>query len=509
MADAELGTEAREEDRLANEILPRPAHAILKATLWFVVLGLIASYLLVAAAHVNDSFQVGWVQGTRIVLAKYANAGDLFPPLYDGHSYGGTRFMPLPILVHALAARMSGEYLISGKLVSYLSMAGVLFLTYRMLRKMGCSARMSLALTAAVLATVPGLFAALTIQGDALPVICQLGAISLVAHRPGRSSSLWAAGLSVLGVLSKLSAIWAPLAILVWLFVRDRRGLAWFVGSFLLLLSVSLGALQLLSHGNAWTNLYELTFAGVSNAGAILRSPIRLIGMFSDAGPALVALGPFALLGAIASSRRKQGLYYLALLFAVLTLLIILFDAGATQNHVLDVMVLTVLGVGALLAEDHSRNAWKAMVSSAVALALVWSSGIFLIVDLRPDVLGAVRALRGNAPARNPLGGEISPSDRVLSENPYIPVSLGQFPPVVLDAWALLRLERRHPAWVEDLARRIEQHEFNEIILVYSLDFRGWYSTIHFGSIVASAIGENYRLQKQVGTYFVYVPAPG
>jgi hypothetical protein len=500
LSEAGWRTEPQEEDRPANEILPRPAESILKAAVWLVALALIASYVLVAAAHVNDPFQVGWVQGTRMALAKYANAGDIFPPLFDGQSYGGTRFMPLPILMHAMAARLTGDYLISGKLVSYLSTAALLFLTYRLLRKMRCSA---------ILATIPGLFAALTIQGDVLPIICQLGAIGLIAHRPGRPSSLWAAGLSVLGVLSKLSAVWAPLAILVWLFIRDRRELAWFLGSFLLLLGASLGALQVLSRGNAWTNFYELTFAGVSSAGAILRSPIRLVGMLSDAGPALVALGPFALLGAIGSSRRKWGLHYLALLFAALTLLIILFDAGATQNHVLDVVVLTVLGVGGLLSEDQVHKAWKPMVSAAVALALVWSSGLFLTVDLRPDVLGAVRALRGNAPARSPLAGEINPSDRVLSENPYIPLSLGQFPPVVLDAWALLRLERRHPDWVEALAQRIERQEFDEIILVYSLDFRGWYSTIHFGSNIASAMRQNYRLEKQVRGFFVYVPAPG
>lgn len=509
MAEGGLRTEPQEEDRPANELLPRPANSILKAAVWLVALAVIVSYVLIAAAHVNDTFQVGWVQGTRMTLAKYLNAGDLFPPLYDGQSYGGTRFMPLPIVAHALAARVTGEYLISGKVVSYLSTAALLLLTYQLLRKMRCGARMSLALAAAVLATVPGLFAALSIQGDALPVICQLGAIGLMAHRPGRSSSLWAAGLSVLAVLSKLSAVWAPLAILVWLFLRDRRELIWFLGSLLLLLGASLGALQLLSGGNAWTNFYELTFAGVSNAGAILRSPIRLVGMLSDSGPALVALGPFALLGALVSSRRHLGLYYLALLFATLTLLIILFDAGATQNHVLDVMVLTVLGVGGLVSEGQPNRTWKPMVSAAVALALVWSSGIFLTVDLRPDVLGAVRALRGNGPARSPLTGEISPSDRVLSENPYIPLSLGQFPPVVLDAWALLRLERRHPDWVNDLAQRIERHEFDVIILENSLDFRGWYSTIHFGSTIASAMRQNYRFEKQVGRYFVYVPAPG
>jgi hypothetical protein len=34
-------------------------------------------------------------------LAKYANVGVLYPPLFDGQHYGGRRWMPLPILLNA------------------------------------------------------------------------------------------------------------------------------------------------------------------------------------------------------------------------------------------------------------------------------------------------------------------------------------------------------------------------------------------------------------------------
>jgi hypothetical protein len=61
-------------------------------------------------------------------LAKYANEGVLYPPLLDGQHYGGTHWTPLPILLNAGAARLTGEYLTSGKLVGIaLSVEQVIF----------------------------------------------------------------------------------------------------------------------------------------------------------------------------------------------------------------------------------------------------------------------------------------------------------------------------------------------------------------------------------------------
>jgi hypothetical protein len=79
---------------------------------------------------------------------------------------------------------------------------------------------------------------------------------------------------------------------------------------------------------------------------------------------------------------------------------------------------------------------------------------------------------------------------------------------VILDAWALLRLDRHHPTWTDALVHRIQQREFDRIVLVYSLDFRGWYSQIHLGESIATAIRDNYRLAGTADGYFVYVPAP-
>jgi hypothetical protein len=471
------------------------------------------SFVTLATAHVQDRFEVGWVQGTRMALARYANEGTLFPPLYDGVHVGGTRFMPLPILFHAGTARLTGEYLLSGKIASYFASAVMLGLLFALLRKTGCRSEMAVALTAAVAATWAGFQTLLSIQGDALPVVWQLGAIGLVANKPDRRSAIWSGGLCVLAVLSKTSAVWAPLAIALWLFIYHRDDLAWFIGSFLVLLALSFGALQAASGGRMLANLYELTLAGVSGPGRIIRSPLRAVGMASEAGPAYLVLVPFAVLGAVLIFRGRWGLYYIALGFAVLTLLVILLDEGALLNHFIDVTVLTALAVGPLVVARNGGRTGRSMIAAAVGIALVWGMLVFAVVDLRPQVVGAVKAL-SNGPSPNndplPLAGEIGPGDRLLTEDPYIALAHDRFPPVILDAWAVLRLEHRHPDWIGDLAARIERREFDRIVLSYNLhvDFESWYSKVHLGRTIAAAIRDNYRLMEELQGYFIYVPAP-
>ena len=82
--------------------------------------------VLVAGAHVDDRYGLDHVSGARMALAQYFNDGTLYPELFDGAYYGGTRWMPLPTILHGLLARVTGEFLVAGKLLSYAMMGGLL-----------------------------------------------------------------------------------------------------------------------------------------------------------------------------------------------------------------------------------------------------------------------------------------------------------------------------------------------------------------------------------------------
>ena len=91
------------------------------------VAGLVfVAWLFLAAVHVDDRYRLDHVSGVRMALAQYFDRGTLYPPLYDGQFYGGTRFMPIPIVLHGSLAKLTGEYLISGKLLGYAVMLALL-----------------------------------------------------------------------------------------------------------------------------------------------------------------------------------------------------------------------------------------------------------------------------------------------------------------------------------------------------------------------------------------------
>lgn len=171
--------------------------------------------------------------------------------------------------------------------------------------------------------------------------------------------------------------------------------------------------------------------------------------------------------------------------------------------------MLTLLVVGAFWAEVQPVSARTTVIGAVFALAVLWGVGASLLLELRPDVEQAIRARSDGASPRydpHPLAGTIAASDGLLSEDPYIPVALGRRP-VVLDAWMLQRLGRKHPGWISDLAARMEARQFDWIVLAYPLSFRGWYSEQHFGDEIAEAIRTGYRFDGRKDGYYLYAPA--
>ncbi len=98
----------------------------------------VAGWLALAALHVRDDYHVTHVQGVWMAAAEAARAGQLYPPLFDGEHYAGTRYMPLAILLNAVASGIVGDPLVGGKLLAAILMATLLALVISMLRAFSC-----------------------------------------------------------------------------------------------------------------------------------------------------------------------------------------------------------------------------------------------------------------------------------------------------------------------------------------------------------------------------------
>jgi hypothetical protein len=501
----EANAPTRDEPRAA---VAQPA--VLSWTLFAASAAVAGAWVFLAAAHVRDRYRLDQVSGVRIALARWFDSGTLYPPLYDGTHVGGTRIMPLPIVLHGALARLTGEYVVSGKLLAYASAVALVAVVLVLLRRLGCPPALSIGLALVLVTTNTGFSGALDLRADLLPLLLQLLAVWLVAERRSRASTLGAALVAAFAFVAKLSAVWAPIAIVAWLILTDRRRAARFAAAYAVAAVALVGVFALWSGGRIFENVIGLSTSGVT-VRSILGAPFRFVQLLASDATTAWALVPFAALGVWSSiSSRRISIWALALLASVVVLLVVLLDVGTGWNQLVDPVVLVVVVVGELVGrsrrgEAPDADAPPSLVARAVPLAVLWILATGLVVLLLPQVRATVA---GSASYRlDPLAGVATTNTTVLSEDPYVPVSLGQTP-VVLDPFMLPRVGRRIPAAVDDIVRRIRARDFDIVVLVEPLNpvDRSWWNEEDLGPAVVRAIADSYRFDGRAQGYYLYVP---
>jgi hypothetical protein len=474
---------------------------------------IVAGWLLLAALHLSDRYQVGHGQGVWMALARHANTDGLYPPLVGAGAYGGSRYMPLPILLHAGVARITGEYLISGKLVGLATTIGLLVVVFAALRRLGCRWSWAFALSASIVGGFSGLRAGTTIGGEPLPVIFGVAALAVVMGGRSHVRLGAAAGLVALGVAAKLTALWAPAAIAAWLLVEDRRRAVTFVFYTAAATVLLLGAFQLASDGRMLENLSVMWGAGLGGATGVLKAPVRLLGYLAEGELTTWALLP-VLFYATASLRWTSvtALLLLSWLAAACLLIVIYADVGTGPNQLIDLSVLTVLATGALVGAAAGRDdVASRLTAGLVAAILIWSLSSTLVVRMRQPIQDAVSAAKdGRKPyPRDLLTAQLSPGQSLLSEDPGVLVELG-LTPVVFDPFMFRRLAETRPDAVASLVAMVERKEFDLIVLVVKLERTDdvWWQKYHFGPRLMRAVDRAYQLDRRVGTHHLYRPRP-
>jgi hypothetical protein len=471
-------------------------------------LAAISSWALVVSVHVADGYRVDHVTGAWMALAQAADAGELYPPLHEDGRFGGTRYMPLALVAYTGVAQLTGEYVVSGKLLAATTLMLILALVWSTARWLGADRRLALACAGATIAPFPGFFAGTTMYGDALPVLLQLAAVAIVLRRGGRRWAAAAGILAALAITAKVSAVWGGTAVLLCLLLRDRRSIPVFVLSSAATGSSVLALVEVVSGGRFSENIRTLASSGFSGTNALLiDTPQKLVELLAVRADGTLLLLPFAVvLLVVAAVRRRLDAVTLTLVPALAVTIVVLNDAGTDFNHLLDLAVLTPL----VIVAGHAH--WRSgALSVVVSLALAAGTTLSLW-ELRHDVREAAAALVSReVPARYHLPRlPEHVSGSLFSEDPGVAVDNGRRP-VVLDAFMLLRLLNERPDWKRELIERFERHEFDTVVLIQDLErARTWWSTSHLGTDVARTISRNYVLQRRlpgpVFSYHIYVP---
>ena len=274
--------------------------------------------------------------------------------------------------------------------------------------------------------------------------------------------------------------------------------------------AVLLGTLAVVTGGRFVDNVFGLSASGVTGVAALVTSPYRLLHILVDEALGTWLLLPIAAaLVAMAIRRRSVDPWHLSLVAALVILMVVLSDIGTGGNQLLDLVVLSGIVVAAeqdtLRPEIRSIKLWRATLSGVV----VWILVSTLAVTVAPAVRDAVDTLRDPSRFRaQPLAGIASETTSLLSEDPYVPVSLDQ-DPVVLDPFMLPRIGRHDPAAVRALVERIDDQDFELIVLVEPLGNSDWWADYHFGTRVMAAVERSYTLSERIQGYDIYRPRPG
>lgn len=456
-----------------------------------------------AVAHAHDAWGDDRVSGSWLVLGERAAGGSLYPPLYDGHLYGGTRWMPIPIAAFAAAHRLGGHGYLPAKLVVYLFALALLGAFWWCSRLLGAPPDVAAALAAVLVATDVGLDATTTIAGDAPALVFSLVALGSIAawtDDAKRFRTPTAAVAAALAVLAKLSAIWPALAIAIFLCTRSRRTAATFAALTTSLVLVFGAIVEAATHGRFLTNVHGLSIAGFGGAHALFNTaPTRLLTLSEQFAIAGLMLAPIAVAVVIARvGERKATIFDFALPVVLITTVIVLSDAGTYANHLLEPLVVILLLAGSISAIS------PLVLRVAIATALL----VGIVTTLKPVAAETLRDLRAGDDYR--YGAQIvAPSLRadrnILAEDPGIPYELDR-PAVLMDSFMLPRIERKHPADVAPLLAKIRQRRFDAIVLDVPLSDAYHFVSGDLGPDVAGAVRKSYRLGSVVGGRYVYVP---
>ena len=157
---------------------------------------------------------------------------------------------------------VGGEYLVSAKVLIYAVNVALYVLVYIAARRRGAPANVALVIVATVLASSAASTTFLGIRWDSLATLLQLLAVVVVAERSTPRRAVFAGILCAFAVATKVSALWAPAAIAVWIVRRSTRRFVEFATALVVTTGLIFALFEALTDGRLLRQAREFTFAG-------------------------------------------------------------------------------------------------------------------------------------------------------------------------------------------------------------------------------------------------------
>jgi hypothetical protein len=411
--------------------------------------------------------------------------GELYRPVHDARGFGGVRYFPLHIVLHASLIAGGIGVIASGHAISLLAALALLAACYVVLRRSGVPIVEAVPLALLPLAISPIQIAITEIRGDLLPAALNLWGLALCLPAADKAPRIrTAALLFALAFLAKETVVFGVVAAaLALLLVGERRRAIYLAAWTSAIALAGLIAFQITSHGRFWASLH----AGASGGATwrtVVRAPLWLANFIGPGDALWLVLGMSTLLALPAPARR--GVLPLAFVTTFVITLIVFGSPGIGGNHFLDVEVAAVLLLATQARAAQLPSPFQlGSLALASIITLASTAQFFARVRWFPVEKLAEEAGSGDGP--------------LLAENPWVAIAAGERP-VLLDAMTFHAIASRDPTMAADLNDRLDRRQFRAVILKLPLDFRGapwaerWYGDLQFHPDFVSHLTANYEV---------------
>ncbi|HEX8108733.1 MAG TPA: hypothetical protein VF516_13455, partial [Kofleriaceae bacterium] len=275
--------------------------------------------------------------GTWTGLAVDLAHGEFYRPVVSDEGFGGTRYFPLHVVLHASAIKLGLGPVVAGHLISLGSLIAILVAAYLLLRRMGVQRSLSVCACTLTLGLYSQQLALIEVRGDLLPAALNLwGLVVFVSNRVSNRPRLGlTAALFTLAFLAKMTTVFGAVAVaLSLLFAGQRKAALRFIGSMALGCAAGLLAVHVASGGRALQAITAVASGGASWVQILLRAPLLMLKIVlpSDLILAVLALGTAAGL----PGQERRDVLPLAVLTTGFITLVMYGSPGVDRNHLID-----------------------------------------------------------------------------------------------------------------------------------------------------------------------------
>lgn len=464
----------------------------------------------------------GNTSGVWAALANDFAGGVFYRPVFNESGYGGTRYMPLFFILYGLLISFLNDPVTAGL---SLSLATLVFLdlgVYFLLRETGTPKKFAVPLTLLVHASISLQLLTLETRGDFLASAMNVWGI-LLALKHMRTNSWGFLTLSAccfLGaIFTKFTTIGGLAVVILYLWIRDKRASAFYLTGLTAVSTLALlWGINELSQGKALASFQACALGGF-NFDYALKTPLWFLTVIIQDPFFFVLLCLAIYLMTPVKTEQWKSFAPLYFGFTLISTFAIFSSPGTDSNHLIDMLIACILVLAFQFpkVEKFPKAYNFCFLFMIGGVLFMWIPGTLSIKDhIEPVERPTRAAIRAIA---QELGSQ---TKNILSENPLVPLLMGQRP-VVLDAFSLRVMAQKSPDIEADFTRKIKDHYFEAIVLLdwsgapldqledamekhSSLGVDRFYGEVHFPPGFLELMKKHYFLSFVKRPYVVYEP---